>query len=193
MLPVKLIRPSCMSCSWSSLDGQAAGLVEELQGVRVDGELERLPVPDPAFLGDPGRPQGLAACQSRRGLILVCGRLGRLGEAGVLHVRRVDSRLMAHACVLLGDLGHGQTARQYGTAALLLAQEAEADEAIAWSVQAKTARWTGGFVEAAEFARRGFEVSGSTPTRVELAWTRCSPRQDSSSTVRRPPPSPSAM
>jgi hypothetical protein len=32
---------------------------------------------------------------------------------------------------------------QYGTAALLLAPEAEADEAIPWSVQAKTARWTG--------------------------------------------------
>jgi hypothetical protein len=56
------------------------------------------------------------------------------------------------------------------TAALLLAQEAEADEAIAWSVQAKTARWTGGLVEAAEFARRGFEVSRPTPTRVELTY-----------------------
>jgi hypothetical protein len=83
---------------------------------------------------------------------------------------QIHSRLMAHACLLLGDLGHGQAAREYGTAALLLAQEAEADEAIAWSVQAKTARWAGGFVEAAEFARRGFEVSGPTPTRVELAY-----------------------
>ena len=82
----------------------------------------------------------------------------------------IHSRLMAHACVLLGDLGRAQAAREYGTAALLLAQEAEADEAIAWSVQAKTARWAGGFVEAAEFARRGFEVSGPTPTRVELAY-----------------------
>jgi hypothetical protein len=52
----------------------------------------------------------------------------------------------------------------------VLAQEADADEAVAWSVQAKTARWTGGFVQAAEFARRGFEVSGPTPTRVELAY-----------------------
>jgi hypothetical protein len=77
---------------------------------------------------------------------------------------------MAHACVLLGDLGRAEAAREFGTAALLLAQEAESDEAIAWSVQAKTARWTGGFVEAAEFARRGFEVSGPTPTKVELAY-----------------------
>lgn len=87
---------------------------------------------------------------------------------------QIHSRLMAHACVLLGDLGRSEAARQYGTAALLLAQEAEADEAIAWSVQAKTARWTGGFVEAAEFARRGFEVSGPTPTRVELAYREAS-------------------
>jgi hypothetical protein len=86
------------------------------------------------------------------------------------YLLQIHSRLMAHACVLLGDLGRAQAAREYGTATLLLAQEAEADEAIAWTVQAKTARWTGGFVEAAEFARRGFEVSAPTPTRVELAY-----------------------
>lgn len=83
---------------------------------------------------------------------------------------QIHSQLMAHACLLFGDLGRRRTARDYGTAALLLAQEADADEAVAWSVQAKTARWTGGFVQAAEFARRGFEVSGPTPTRVELAY-----------------------
>ena len=97
----------------------------------------------------------------------------RSGRQRLRQTRRllqIHSRLMAHACVLLGDLGRGQAAREYGTAALLLAQEAEADEAIAWSVQAKTARWTGRFVEAAEFARRGFEVSAPTPTRVELAY-----------------------
>jgi hypothetical protein len=101
----------------------------------------------------------------------------RSGRQRLRQTRRllqIHSRLMAHACVLLGDLGRGQAAREYGTAALLLAQEAEADEAIAWSVQAKTARWTGGFVEAAEFARRGFEVSGPTSTRVELAYREAS-------------------
>jgi transcriptional regulator with XRE-family HTH domain len=83
---------------------------------------------------------------------------------------RIDSGLLAHACLLLGDLGRNQVAREYGVAALLLAQEAEADEAIAWSVQAKTARWQNRFVEAAELARRGFEVSSPAPTRVELAY-----------------------
>jgi hypothetical protein len=83
---------------------------------------------------------------------------------------RIDSRLLAHACLLFGDLGRHDAARGYGTAALLCAQEAEADEAIAWSVKAKTARWQRRFVEAAELARRGFEVGAPTPTRVELAY-----------------------
>lgn len=83
---------------------------------------------------------------------------------------RIDSGLLAHACLLLGDLGRNQVAREYGAAALLLAQEAEADEAIAWSVQAKTARWQNRFVEAAELARRGFEVSSPAPARAELAY-----------------------
>ena len=83
---------------------------------------------------------------------------------------RIDSGLLAHACLLLGDLGRHEAARDYGTAALLAAQEAEADEGIAWSVKAKTARWQKSFAESAELARRGFEVSGPTPTRVELAY-----------------------
>ena len=83
---------------------------------------------------------------------------------------RIASELLAHACLLLGDLGHYESARQCGSAALLCAQEAEADEGITWSVMAKTARWQVRFVEAAELARRGFEVSGRTPVRTELAY-----------------------
>ena len=83
---------------------------------------------------------------------------------------RIDSELLAHACLLLGDLGQYQAAREYGSAALLCAQEAEADEGIAWSVMAKTARWQVRFAEAAELARRGFEVSGRAAVRAELAY-----------------------
>jgi hypothetical protein len=83
---------------------------------------------------------------------------------------RIDSELLAHACLLLGDLGQYQAARQCGSAALLCAQEAQADEGVTWSVMAKTARWQVRFVEAAELARRGFEVSGRTPVRTELAY-----------------------
>ena len=83
---------------------------------------------------------------------------------------RIDSDLMAHACVLLGDLGWDAKAMEYGTAALIFAREAGTSEAIAWSAQAKTARWQKRYVESAELARKGFEASPPTPTRVELAY-----------------------
>jgi transcriptional regulator with XRE-family HTH domain len=83
---------------------------------------------------------------------------------------RIDSELLAHACLLFGDLGQDLKAAEYGVAALVLAQEAGADEAIARSVQAKTARWQKKYVESAELARRGFEVSAPSPTKVELAY-----------------------
>jgi transcriptional regulator with XRE-family HTH domain len=83
----------------------------------------------------------------------------------------VEADLLAQACMLLGDLGNNERAAQYGTAALLYAQEAGSNEAIAWSARAKTARWQDRFVESADLARRGFEVTGgSVPTRVELAY-----------------------
>ena len=97
-------------------------------------------------------------------------RSGRQRLCQTRDLLRIDSGLLAHAGLLLGDLGRHEAARDYGTAALLFAQEAEADEAIAWSVKAKTARWQRRFVESAELARRGFEVSGPTSTRVELAY-----------------------
>jgi transcriptional regulator with XRE-family HTH domain len=83
---------------------------------------------------------------------------------------RIDSELVAHAGLLLGDLGQDMRAAEYGTAALVLAQEAGSDEAIAFSVQAKTARWQHKYVESAEAARRGFEISALSPTKVELAY-----------------------
>jgi hypothetical protein len=83
---------------------------------------------------------------------------------------RADSDLLAHACLLLGDLGQDQRATKYGDAALAFAQEAEADEAISWSALAKTARWQKRYVESAELARQGFEASAPTRTKVELAY-----------------------
>jgi transcriptional regulator with XRE-family HTH domain len=83
---------------------------------------------------------------------------------------RIDSDLLAHACLLLGDLGQDRKAAQYGAAALLFAQEAGSSEATAWSVQAKTARWQERYVESAELARRGFDVGALSPTKIELAY-----------------------
>jgi len=83
---------------------------------------------------------------------------------------RIESGLLAHACVLLGDLGHYAAAREYGSAALMAAQEAGSDEGTAWTAMAKTARWQNRFTEAAGLARRGFEVSAQASVRTELAY-----------------------
>lgn len=83
---------------------------------------------------------------------------------------RIDSQLLAHACLLFGDLGQDPEAAEYGKASLTLAQEAGTSESTAWGVQAKTARWQGRYVESAELARRGFEASELSPARAELAY-----------------------
>lgn len=83
---------------------------------------------------------------------------------------RIDAELLAHASLLLGDLGKYGAAREYANAALMCAQEAGVDEGIVWSVMAKTARWEARFTEAAGLALRGLEVSARAPVRVELAY-----------------------
>ena len=95
---------------------------------------------------------------------------GRQRLAQTRELLRIDSALLAHACLLLGDLGQYEEARAYGTAALLCAQEAGADEGLAWTAMAKTARWQDRFAEAAGLAARGFEASGKAPVRAELAY-----------------------
>ena len=95
---------------------------------------------------------------------------GRQRLAQTRELLRVDSAVLAHACLLLGDLGKYEAARVYGSAALLCAQEAGADEGLAWTAMAKTARWQDRFTEAAGLAARGFEASGQAPVRAELAY-----------------------
>ena len=95
---------------------------------------------------------------------------GRQRMAQTRELLRIDSALLAHACLLLGDLGRYQAAREYGSAALLCAQEAGVDEGLAWTATAKTARWQDRFAEAAGLAARGFAASGNPPVRAELAY-----------------------
>jgi len=101
------------------------------------------------------------------------GDLLRSGKQRLRQTRellRIDSEILAHACLLLGDLGQDVKADEYGTASLTLAQEVGCGEELAWSAQAKTARWLQKYVESAEAARRGFEVSALSPVKVELAY-----------------------
>jgi hypothetical protein len=82
---------------------------------------------------------------------------------------KLDGDLLAHACVLFGDLNQDGAAERYGNAALLFLQEAEANPAIAWYALAKTARWEHKYAEAADLAARGADLRAATPTTLQLA------------------------
>ncbi len=82
---------------------------------------------------------------------------------------RLDGEVLAHASVLLGDLGQDQAADDYGHTALLCLQEAGASEVRAWYALAKSARWRHSYAAAAEFARQGFGDGPIAPMSVQLA------------------------
>lgn len=91
----------------------------------------------------------------------------RLSQQRTLY--RIESDLLAHACLLFGDLKHDEVANQYGAAAKLYAQEAGANQALAWTALAKTLRWQERLIESAEAARQGYECSPAIPIRTQLA------------------------
>jgi transcriptional regulator with XRE-family HTH domain len=82
---------------------------------------------------------------------------------------RIESLLLSHACLLIGDLDQNEIAERYGNAALAYAREAESDQAAPMTVLAKTYRWQERLTESMEIARRGFECSPGTPIRIQLA------------------------
>jgi hypothetical protein len=82
---------------------------------------------------------------------------------------RAEADLLAHACLLLGDLRHDRAAEAYGATAALCAQEIGASQAVALSAQAKTARWRRRYAESAELAAQGYGCSPATPIRIVLA------------------------
>lgn len=82
---------------------------------------------------------------------------------------RLNGSMLAHASVLLGDLGKEQAAEDYGHTAQLYLQEADASQSTAWYALAKAARWQHQYAAAADFARRGFEDGPITTMSVQLA------------------------
>lgn len=94
---------------------------------------------------------------------------GRLRLSQRRDLFRIESDLLAHACILLGDLKHDQAAEDYGRAALALAQEAESNQAVARTALAKTLRWRERFIESANMARQGFESCPPSTVRTQLA------------------------
>jgi predicted amidophosphoribosyltransferase len=82
---------------------------------------------------------------------------------------RIESELLAHACVLLDDLKENGVAQKYGAAALSFAKEGGTSEATARTALAKTLRWAERLIESADMAKIGYECSPSTPIRIQLA------------------------
>jgi transcriptional regulator with XRE-family HTH domain len=87
---------------------------------------------------------------------------------------RIDSDLLAHACVLFGDIKQNDMAEKYGLAALRCAAEAESSQAKPRTALAKTLRWQRRFVESMDLAILGFEHSPhsgskfSSPVRKQM-------------------------
>jgi hypothetical protein len=94
---------------------------------------------------------------------------GRLRLSQQRELYRIESLLLSHACLLLGDLNENALAERYGLAALAFAREAESDQAVAMTVLAKTFRWQKRFTESMDMACRGFACSLDTSIRVQLA------------------------
>jgi tetratricopeptide (TPR) repeat protein len=82
---------------------------------------------------------------------------------------RIESLLLSHACLLLGDLNDNALAERYGMAGLAFARESGSDQAFAMTVLAKTFRWQKRLTESMDMARRGFACSTDSPIRVQLA------------------------
>ena len=94
---------------------------------------------------------------------------GRLRLSQQRELYRIESLLLSHACLLLGDLDENALAERYGMAGLAFAREAGSDQAVAMTVLAKTFRWQKRLTESMDMARRGFACSPDAPIRVQLA------------------------
>jgi tetratricopeptide (TPR) repeat protein len=97
-------------------------------------------------------------------------RSGRQRLRQTRELMRVEGSALAHASVLLGDLGQDHEAEKYGRAAVIFLQEADASAATALYALAKTARWQQDYATAADLARQGFEHGPVDPMSVQLAY-----------------------
>ena len=94
---------------------------------------------------------------------------GRLRHRQERELLRANGGVLAHMSLLLSDLHASQAADDYGNAALLYLREAAANEAIAWYVLAKNARWSHQYLLAADLASQGLRRGSSGPMTVQLA------------------------
>jgi hypothetical protein len=81
----------------------------------------------------------------------------------------IQAQLLAHVCLLLGDLQETGVAARYGDLAEAAATEGGVSPAYAFSARAQAARWEDRYAEAAVLAAAGSEVCSSATLRALLA------------------------
>ena len=81
----------------------------------------------------------------------------------------IQSGLLAHVCLLLGDLQQADTAGRYGDLAELAATEGGLSPAPAFSARAQVARWQNRYADAAVLAAAGSDSCNSPSLRALLA------------------------
>lgn len=113
----------------SNTSDEAIGHLDEARGALADSHT-RLP-PGPV-LADVSRVH-------RQVQALLHG--GRQRSRQTRDLFRIDADLLAHASLLFDDIRNDASARAHGSAAALCAEEAGCSPALAFSAQAKTARW----------------------------------------------------
>src|ERR1017187_1440372 len=82
---------------------------------------------------------------------------GRHRHGQARQLLRINGELLAHQSLLLSDLDDYQAADDRGRTALICLREAGASQAAAWYVLAKSARWQGRNLQAADLASQGLE------------------------------------
>jgi hypothetical protein len=131
---------------------------------------------DRATVALAGRHTQVPARQLLADVLQVHGKAQLLLRSGRQRLRqtreliRVEGSALAHASVLLGDVGQDHEAEKYGRTAVIFLQEADASPATALYALAKTARWQHDYATAADLARQGFEHGPVDPMSVQLAY-----------------------
>ncbi|MEV5574764.1 helix-turn-helix transcriptional regulator [Spirillospora sp. NPDC052269] len=140
-----------------------------------DGELHYLDVATRRLTYDYARQPPLTVLGEAHGLqhrITTILRDHRLRLAQRRELLATSAELFALINLLAGDVGRYREADAYGYAAWTCAHEADSDaaRALVLCAQTKTARWEGRYREAAELARRGYELAPTSARgRVLLA------------------------
>jgi hypothetical protein len=102
---------------------------------------------------------------------------GRLRLSQQRELYRIESLLLSHACLLLGDLNENDRAERYGMAGLAFAREAGSDQSVAMTVLAKTFRWQKRLTESMDMARRGSRAARTPRSGCSSPARRRTPRR----------------